>query len=134
MHKEYAKSGDTGGSGSAQDPVCYLGGGIDFNTKTIENALFVDEKRRVDEVSHILFNQFPTKLDGRLHATLKSKVQQAGFKPKNIFDQHKKTKEDHRHWRDGALGVSPHTLKMGKVQDEMYPMGKCRARFEELKN
>ena len=134
MHKEYAKSGDTGGSGSAQDPVCYLGGGIDFNTKTIENALFVDEKRRVDEVSHILFNQFPTKLDGRLHATLKSKVQQAGFKPKNIFDQHKKTKEDHRHWRDGALGVSPHTLKMGKVQDKMYPMGKCRARFEELEN
>ena len=38
MHKEYAKSGDTGGSGSAQDPVCYLGGGIDFNTKTIENV------------------------------------------------------------------------------------------------
>lgn len=134
MHKEYAKSGDTGGSGSVQDPVCYLGGGIDFNTKTIENALFVDEKRRVDEVSHILFNQFPTKLDGRLHATLKSDVQQAGFKPKNTFNQHKKAKEDHRHWRDGALGVSPHTLKMGKVQDKMYPMGKCRARFEELKN
>ena len=134
MHKKYAKSGDTGGSGSAQDPVCYLGGGIDFNTKTIENALFVDEKRRVDEVSHILFNQFPTKLDGRLHATLKSEVQQAGFKPKNTFNQHKKAKEDHRHWRDGALGVSPHTLKMGKVQDKMYPMGKCRARFEELDN
>lgn len=134
IHKKYAKSGDTGGGGSAQDPICYLGGGIDFNTKTIENALFVDEKRRVDEVSHILFDQFPTKLDGRLHATLKSKVQQAGFKPKNTFNQHKKAKEDHRHWRDGALGVSPHTLKMGKVQDKMYPMGKCRARFEELDN
>ena len=134
MHKEYAKSGDTGGGGSVQDPVCYLGGGIDFNTKTIENALFVDEKRRVDEVSHILFTQLQTKLDGRLHATLKSDVQQAGFKPKNTFNQHKKAKEDHRHWRDGALGVSPHTLKMGKVQDKMYPMGKCRARFEELKN
>jgi hypothetical protein len=133
-HKEYAKSGDTGGSGSAQDPVCYLGGGIDFNTKTIENALFVDEKRRVDEVSHILFSQFPTRLDGRLHAVLKSEVQRAGFKPKNTFNQHKKAKEDHRHWRDGALGVSPHTLKMGKVQDKMYPMGKCRARFEELDN
>ena len=128
-HKEYAKSGDTGGSGSAQDPVCYLGGGIDFNTKTIENALFVDEGRRVDEISHILFDQFPTKLDKQRHAALIAEVQQANFRP-----ELKKAKEDHRHWRDGALGVSPHTLKMGKVQDKMYPMGKCRARFEELDN
>ena len=46
----------------------------------------------------------------------------------------KKAKEDHRHWCDGALGVSPHTLKMGKIGDKMYVMGKCRARFEELDN
>ena len=140
-HKEYAKSGDTGGSGSAQDPVCYLGGGIDFNTKTIENALFVDEKRRVDEVSHILFYQFPTKLDLHLHGRLNDDIQRSGFKPQTMrarYDNRngrlKKAKEDHRHWCDGALGVSPHTLKMGKVQDKMYPMGKCRARFEELDN
>lgn len=128
-HKEYAKSGNTGGSDSAQDPVCYLGGGIDFNTKTIESALFVDEGRRVDEISHILFDQFSTKLDKQRHATLIAEVQQANFRP-----ELKKAKEDHRHWRDRALGVSPHTLKMGKVQDKMYPMGKCRARFEELDN
>lgn len=140
MHKEYAKSGDTGGSGSTQDPVCYLGGGIDFNTKTIENALFVDEKRRVDEVSHILFAQFPTKLDLSLHDQLKTDIQRAGFEPKTIKAQYnkngrlKKAKEDHRHWCDSTLGVSPHTLKMGKIGDKMYPMGKCRARFEELDN
>ena len=141
MHKEYAKSGDTGGSGSAQDPVCYLGGGIDFNTKTIENALFVDERRRIDEVSRILFEQFPTKLDPRVHNRLRADIQRENFEPKTMRAQYdnrngrlKKAKEDHRHWCDGALGVSPHTLKMGKVQDKMYPMGKCRARFEELKN
>ena len=127
-HKKYATVGGAAG-GSAQDPICYLGGGIDFNTKTIENALFVDEGRRVDEISHILFDQFPTKLDKQRHAALIAEVQQANFRP-----ELKKAKEDHRHWRDGALGVSPHTLKMGKVQDKMYPMGKCRARFEELDN
>lgn len=140
-HKEYAKPGGTGGGDSVQNPICYLGGGIDFNTKTIENALFVDEKRRVDEVSHILFDQFPTKLDLRLHGRLKADIQRGGFEPQTMgarYDNRngrlKKAKEDHRHWRDGALGVSPHTLKMGKVQDKMYPMGKCRARFEELEN
>lgn len=138
-HKKYATVGGAAG-GSAQDPICYLGGGIDFNTKTIENALFVDEGRRVDEVSHILFDQFPTKLDEQRHAALKAEVQRAGFRSRPMDSQYKrngqlqKAKEDHRHWRDGALGVSPHTLKMGKVQDKMYPMGKCRARFEELDN
>ena len=139
MHKKYATVGGAAG-GSAQDPICYLGGGIDFNTKTIENALFVDEGRRLDEVSHILFDQFPTKLDEQRHAALKAEVQRAGFRSRPMDSQYKrngqlkKAKEDHRHWRDGALGVSPHTLKMGKVQDKMYPMGKCRARFEELEN
>ena len=138
-HKKYATVGGAAG-GSAQDPICYLGGGIDFNTKTIENALFVDEGRRVDEVSHILFDQFPTKLDEQRHAALKAEVQRAGFRSRPMDSQYKrngqlqKAKEDHRHWHDGALGVSPHTLKMGKVQDKMYPMGKCRARFEELEN
>lgn len=127
-HKKYATVGGAAGD-PAQDPICYLGGGTDFNTKTIENALFVDEGRRVDEISHILFDQFPTKLDKQRHAALIAEVQQANFRP-----ELKKAKEDHRHWRDGALGVSPHTLKMGKIQDRMYPMGKCRARFEELDN
>ena len=139
-HQAHAAVGAAGG-GLAKDVICYLGGGIDFNTKTIENALFVDEKRRVDEVSHILFDQFPTKLDLRLHGRLNDDIQRSGFKPQTMrarYDNRngrlKKAKEDHRHWCDGALGVSPHTLKMGKVQDKMYPMGKCRARFEELEN
>ena len=138
-HKKYATVGGAAG-GSAQDPICYLGGGIDFNTKTIENALFVDEGRRLDEVSHILFDQFPTKLDEQRHAALKAEVQRAGFRSRPMDSQYKrngrlkKAKEDHRHWCERALGVSPHTLKMGKVQDKMYPMGKCRARFEELEN
>lgn len=127
-HKKYATVGGAAGD-PAQDPICYLGGGTDFNTKTIENALFVDEGRRVDEISHILFDQFPTKLDKQRHAALIAEVQQANFRP-----ELKKAKEDHRHWRDGSFGVSPHTLKMGKVQDKMYPMGECRARFEELDN
>lgn len=139
-HKEYAKVGGAA-EGSAQDPICYLGGGTDFDAKTIENALFVDERRRIDEVSRILFEQFPTKLDPRVHNRLRADIQRENFEPKTMRAQYdnrngrlKKAKEDHRHWRDGALGVSPHTLKMGKVQDKMYPMGKCRARFEELEN
>ena len=141
IHKEYAKSGGTGCDDSSQNLICYLGGGIDFNTKTIENALFVDDRRRIDEVSHILFAQFPTKLDLSLHDQLKTDIQRGGFEPKTMGAQYnnkngrlKKAKEDHRHWCDSTLGVSPHTLKMGKIGDKMYPMGKCRARFEELDN
>lgn len=142
IHKGYLDSERASDNSSTQDIICYLGGGIDFNTKTIENALFMnDEKRRIHEVSHILFAQFPTKLDLRLHNQLKADIQRGGFEPQMMrarYDNRngrlKKAKEDHRHWCDGALGVSPHTLKMGKIGDKMYVMGKCRARFEELDN
>ena len=142
IHKGYLDSERASDNSSTQDIICYLGGGIDFNTKTIENALFMnDEKRRIHEVSHILFAQFPTKLDLRLHNQLKVDIQRGGFEPQMMrarYDNRngrlKKAKEDHRHWCDGALGVSPHTLKMGKIGDKMYVMGKCRARFEELDN
>lgn len=141
IHKGYLDSERASDNSSTQDIICYLGGGIDFNTKTVENALFMnDEKRRISEISRILFEQFPTKLDRQLHAGLKSQIQRVGFEPHEMSAQYnkngrlKKAKEDHRHWCDSTLGISPHTLKMGKIGDKMYLMGKCRARFEELEN
>ena len=134
-HKQYAETGGRSGDSSVQKAVCYLGGGADFNTKTIQNALFADEARRVDEISHILYEQFSTRLDARHHASLEAKVRRAGFEPRLMLSQYKKTKmakDDHRHWRDGELGVSPHTRKMGKVGKQLYPMGKCRVEIEEL--
>lgn len=136
-HQEYAIGDKAGNGGSSAETVCYLGGGIDFTTKTIEHVLFADDARCVDEVSHILYKQSPTSLDERRHAALKAEVQRAGFSPKSMTSQYrnnrlKKAKDDHRHWRDKEFGVSPHTVKMGKVGDKTYLMGVCRVRIEEL--
>lgn len=136
-HQAYAAAGTAGGD-PAKNVICYLGGGVDFTTKTVEHALFADDARRVDEVSHILYEQFPTKLDERRHAALKTEVQRAGFSPESMHSKYKrngrlkKAKDDHRHWRDKEFGVSPHTVKMGKVGDKTYLMGACRVRIEEL--
>lgn len=56
------------------------------------------------------------------------KVEGEGFRPMAVkFGDGavSKAKDDHRHWMDEGLGVSPHTMKLGKVGDELLPMGKC---------
>lgn len=141
--------GDTGFCNTHQDKAgqcaasaevtCYLGGGVDFISKTVTSALFDDEADAVQMVSRILYNQFPTKIDRSIHPTLYSDVQRAGFSPKSFEARRQrpggritKAKEDHRHWRDQEIGVSPHTMKWGIVGKDRYPMGKCSITVREL--
>ncbi len=112
--------------------TCYLGGGVDFDSKTVLNALFACDAERLRETALILYAQFPTKIDDRFsggrHRALWDKVEGEGFRPMTVkFGDGavSKAKDDHRHWMDEDLGVSPHTMKLGKVGDELLPMGKC---------
>ncbi|WP_239442879.1 type III-A CRISPR-associated RAMP protein Csm5 [Gordonibacter sp. An230] len=122
------------------EAICYLGGGVDFDSKTVLNALYRDEGERLHEISHVLYKQFPTRIDrdfasGR-HRALWGRVEAEGFGPqpmKALFKGRgrlQKAKDDHRHWMDQDLGVSPHTLKLGKVDGALLPMGRCTVKIE----
>ena len=137
LHKDGGGSGGAGASGGAKACICYLGGGVDFDSKTVINALYADNiYKRVGLISETLYAQFPTKLDPSLHRELQRDVLDAGFTPITMRAQYKsgrvsKGKDDHRHWRDPEFKVSPHTLKLGKVGAKKYPMGKCTVKIEE---
>lgn len=118
--------------------TCYLGGGVDFDSKTVINALFENNRDRVREISNILYAQFPTRIDPSIYPGLKDNVQRAGFESKYMRAKRrgnklKKGKDDHRHWEDIALGVSPHTVKLGIVGNKKYPMGRCSIEIEAIK-
>lgn len=110
----------------------YLGGGVDFDSKTVVNALIENEDNRLDAIAEILYSQFPTKLGRKRDAQLWRDVEEAGFVPQEMRPIGKQHKNDHRHWRDPEFKVSPHTVKLGKLGDKTYPMGKCAIRIEEL--
>ena len=132
---------DAAGAASEQKTTSsafYLGGGIDFDEKTIVNALFDSSKDSVNEISHILDSQRPTEADPRIHRRLLEDVKRAGYLPSDRMRAHydrkgslKKAKEDHRHWQEKAFGVSPHTLKMGIIGKQKYLMGKCELSVKE---
>ena len=117
---------------------CYLGGGVDFMSKTITNALFDKEEDAVRAISHVLYSQFKTEIDRSAHRALWDSVQYAGFAPKSFVARRTKpggritkAKNDHRHWLDEEIGVSPHTMKWGIVGRDRYPMGKCSILIRE---
>ncbi|MDR0501201.1 MAG: type III-A CRISPR-associated RAMP protein Csm5 [Coriobacteriales bacterium] len=117
--------------------ICHIGGGVDFVTKTVLGALFKNDKKRLEETSKILYSQFPTKIDKNIYGGLWEIVTMTGFTPKYMQaymrgEKLKKGKDDHRHWKDFQLGVSPHTLKMGKIANSYYEMGKCAIAIEEI--
>lgn len=128
---------DKASSAGQQTCTCYLGGGVDFDSKTVLNALYADDEyKRLEMVSGTLFAQFPSQLDPSIHAGLQREIREAGFEPctmRAIYKGQslKKGKDDHRHWRDPEFKVSPHTLKMGIVDGKKYPMGKCSLKIEE---
>ena len=97
-----------GQSASGAETTCYLGGGVDFVSKTVTSALFSREDEAVRMVSRILSRR--DRRGGRIT----------------------KAKDDHRHWCDEEIGVSPHTMKWGIVGKERYPMGKCSIAIREL--
>ena len=139
-HKDKANASGVQGGGlvSGQECSCFIGGGVDFDSKTIVNALFSDDLVRLNEVSHILYNQFPTKIDKSRHGRLWDEVREAGFEPKPMSARFKrdgrllKAKDDHRHWRDAEFGVSPHTVKLGILNGKKYSMGKCAFNIQEI--
>lgn len=134
-HKD--KAGADGAADSGASVTCYLGGGVDFNSKTVVNALFESQLDRVSEVSHILYSQFPSKVDFSLHPGLLNDIRREGYKPRSMGASYdgrnrlRKGKDDHRHWRDVEFGVSPHTLKMGLLGKEKHLMGKCSLDIRE---
>ena len=123
---------------TAQELTCYLGGGVDFDSKTVLNALFDNEQKRLPEMAHILYTQFPTKVDRSYHNKLSNEIEDAGYFVKDMRAQFNrngkltKAKDDHRHWRDVELGVAPHTMKFGLMDKEKLPMGKCSISIKEL--
>lgn len=128
-----------GQSASGAETTCYLGGGVDFMSKTVTSALFAREDEAVRAVSLILYGQFPTKVDPYVKQALFDAVKRAGFQPLRFEARRDrrggritKAKDDHRHWRDEEIGVSPHTMKWGIVGKERYPMGKCSITVREL--
>ena len=118
--------------------TCYLGGGVDFDSKTVMNALFHDNDDRVSKIAHILYEQFPTRVDTNYHAALETEVNEAGYSPRPFHARFKKNgridkaKEDHRHWRDVEFGVAPHTMKLGELNKNKLPMGKCKVEIKEM--
>ena len=128
---------DKAASTKNQACTCYLGGGVDFDSKTVLNALYGDDEyKRLEVISSSLFSQFPSKLDPSIHARLQREIRESGFEPRTMRASYKvaslkKGKDDHRHWRDPEFKVSPHTLKMGIVGGKKYPMGKCSLKIEE---
>ena len=107
-----------------------------FSNKTVVNALFPGQKQRVDAIAHTLDAQFPTKIDRNRYQGLWDKVDRAGFNPKSMHAQYrngrlKKAKDDHRHWKDPELGVSPHTVKLAIVGKKKYLMGACQIEIKE---
>ncbi|MDR2714355.1 MAG: type III-A CRISPR-associated RAMP protein Csm5 [Coriobacteriales bacterium] len=122
---------------ATQELICYLGGGVGFGSKTVINALFEDDETRLEETAHILYSQFPTKIDESLpkNKILGGFVRNAGFEPERIYGNGKlkNAKNDPRHWRYKELEVSPPTLKLGEIGSKLYPMGKCRIEIKELK-
>ena len=110
---------------------CYLGGGVDFDSKTVLNALLRDDSKRLEKISRILYSQFQSKVDAHIYSGLADRIKESGFEPRSMNAQYrgngrlKKAKDDHRHWQDSQLGVSPHTLKLGKIGNRLYRMGLC---------
>ena len=130
-HQEHA-----GKQSASSGVTCYLGGGVDFMSKTVVGALFDSDAERLRATSRILYNQFPSEVDQSRHLPLWAKIESAGFPPKRFDARFKngrlaKAKNDHRHWFDEKLGVSPHTMKYGIVGKKKYPMGKCIVRIQE---
>ncbi len=86
---------------------------------------------RVDEAAHVLYEQFRTNInDLHKHGWLDKEVRDCGFEPSCV---RARGKEDHRHWKDPEFGVSPHTLKFGKIGDaSKLLMGRCSVTIKEM--
>lgn len=73
----------------------WLGGGSGFFTKTILYAL-LGQNKGIDAAVEIFKKTLPAKVS-----------------------------QEHKHFKDKRIGISPHTLKVTKYQGKSYQMGQC---------
>lgn len=136
-HKNQAQQKEATPAAAGATATCFLGGGVGFASKSVLNAAYDNDEERVEQIAQLLYSQFPSELDTKYESNkrLAGDIKRSGFAPKNMRARRRgskmQTKEDHRHWKDPELGVSPHTLKLGKIGDKEYLMGKCEVRITE---
>lgn len=83
--------------------VIYLGGGVGYHSKTVTSQILSGRKDSVEVTSNIIDN------------TLNNKA-----------------KQQHKHYRDKVIGVSPHVAKCTEYDGAIYQMGPCRIRISEV--
>lgn len=81
--------------------VIYLGGGSGFATKTVLHQLLAGERDRVKVVSNVIDN--------------------------TLFSQ---SKNEHKHYKDAGLGVSPHVAKLTEYDRRLVQMGACKIEIQ----
>ena len=90
----------------------------------------IKKEDAVRTISHVLYSQFKTEIDRSVHRALWDSVQYAGFAPKSFVARTKpdgrikKAKNDHRHWLDEEIGVSPLYDEMGNCRQGSLSHGK----------
>ena len=83
--------------------VIYLGGGAGYHTKTVTSSLLKNEVDKVKIIGNIINNTVSN--DKR---------------------------DEHRHYDDHKLGVSPHIVKLTEYDGELVQMGPCRIKISKL--
>lgn len=81
--------------------ILYLGGGVGYHSKTVTSQIFAGEKNQVEMTSNII--------DKTLSLTQRNQ---------------------HKHFRDKRLGVSPHVVKLTEHDDVLCQFGPCRISFD----
>lgn len=80
--------------------VIYLGGGAGYHSKTVTSQLLAREKKQVEITSNIIDRTLP-----------------------------QKQRNEHKHFRDKHLGVSPHVVKLTEYDGYLCQFGPCRISF-----
>ena len=83
--------------------VIYLGGGAGYHTKTVTSSLLKNEPDKVKIIGNIINNTVS-----------------------------KNKRNEHRHYDDYKLGVSPHIVKLTEYDGELVQMGPCSIKISKL--
>lgn len=83
--------------------IIYLGGGAGYHTKTAISALLKNDAKKVKIIGNIINNTVA-----------------------------RKKRDEHRHYDDYKLGVSPHIVKLTEYDGELLQMGPCYIDFSEV--
>lgn len=84
-----------------EEDVLYLGGGVGYHSKTVTGNLLEGEKNRVEITGNIINSTLP-----------------------------RQKQNEHKHFKDKTLGVSPHIVKLTEYDGALCQFGPCRIQFE----